>query len=129
MTNVMTKDATAIVEAYFAMWNEEDTAKRARHIDEAWTDSGRYVDPARDARGQGALNEMVSAARPHFPGHTVRRTSAIDSHHDQLRFAWQVIGPDGSVPVSGIDVGVLAPDGRLERITGFFGELAPEAAG
>jgi hypothetical protein len=53
----------------------------------------------------------------------------IDSHHDQLRFAWQVVGPDGSVPVAGIDVGVLAPDGRLERITGFFGELAPQAAG
>jgi hypothetical protein len=68
MTDVMTKDATAIVDAYFAMWNEEDTATRARHIEEAWTDSGRYVDPARDAQGHAALNEMVSEARPHFPG-------------------------------------------------------------
>ena len=128
MTDVMTRDATAIVDAYFAMWNEEDTAKRARHIEEAWADDGRYCDPARDASGYSALNDMVSAARPHFPGHTVRRTSAIDSHHDQLRFAWQVVGPDGSVPVAGIDVGVLAPDGRLQQITGFFGELAQEAA-
>ncbi len=86
------------------------------------------MDPARDAEGHGALNEMVGAARPHFPGHTVRRTSAIDSHHDQLRFAWQVVGPDGSVPVAGIDVGARAADGRLERITGFFGELSQEDA-
>ena len=127
MAEVMTRILTATVDAYFAMWNEEDTAKRAQHIEEAWADSGRYVDPARDAAGHAALSEMVSAARPHFPGHTVRRTSAIDSHHDQLRFAWQVVGPDGSVPVAGIDVGVLAPDGRLQRITGFFGELAQEA--
>ena len=128
MTDVMTKDATAIIDAYFAMWNEEDVEKRAQHIKEAWADGGRYVDPARDATGHAALNDMVSDARPHFPGHTVRRTSGIDAHHDQLRFAWQVVGPDGSVPVAGIDVGVLAPDGRLERITGFFGELSPEGA-
>jgi len=129
MAEVMTKDLTATVDAYFAIWNEEDAAMRAQHIEEAWTESGRYVDPARDATGHAALNEMVSAARPHFPGHTVKRTSGIDSHHDLLRFSWDVVGPDGSFPVSGIDVGVLAPDGRLERITGFFGELASEAAG
>jgi|RhiMetdeSRZDD1v2_1073273.scaffolds.fasta_scaffold2344989_1 hypothetical protein len=129
MTDVMTKDATAIVDAYFAMWNEEDVEKRAQHIKEAWTNSGRYCDPARDATGHTALNEMVSAARPHFPGHIVRRTSGIDAHHDQLRFSWDVVGPDGSVPVAGIDVGVVASDGRLERITGFFGPLAPEPAG
>ena len=129
MAEVMTRDLTGTVDAYFAMWNEDDTSKRALHIEKAWTGSGRYVDPGRDATGHVALNEMVSAARPNFPGHTVRRTSAIDSHHNQLRFSWDVVGPDGNVPVAGIDVGVVAPDGRLERITGFFGALAPEAAG
>jgi SnoaL-like protein len=126
MTDVMTKDATAIVEAYFAMWNEEDVAKRAQHIKDAWADSGHYTDPARDAKGHDALNDMVTEARPHFPGHTINRTSGIDAHHDQLRFSWSVVGPDGSVPVAGVDFGILAPDGRLERITGFFGELAQE---
>jgi hypothetical protein len=129
MAEVMTRDLTATVDAYFAMWNEEDTTKRAHHIEKAWMDSGRYVDPARDATGYAALNQMVTDARPHFPGHKVERTSAIDAHHDQLRFSWDVVAPDGSVAVSGIDVGVVAQDGRLERITGFFGPLAPDAAG
>jgi hypothetical protein len=31
------------------------------------------------------------------------------------------------VVVAGIDIGTLAPDGRLGRVTGFFGEL-PEKA-
>jgi hypothetical protein len=128
MTDVMTKDATAIVEAYFAMWNEEDAAKRAQLIQKAWTGSGHYTDPARDAKGHDALNKMVAEARPHFPGHTINRTSGIDAHHDQLRFSWSVVGPDGSVPVAGVDFGILAPDGRLERITGFFGDLATETA-
>jgi hypothetical protein len=123
MTDVMTKDATAVVDAYFAMWNEEDTTKRAQFIKDAWTESGRYMDPARDYAGHQALNEMVSVARPNFPGHTINRTSGIDAHHNQLRFSWSVVGPDGSVPVAGVDFGILAPDGRLERITGFFGDL------
>jgi hypothetical protein len=123
MTQATTRDLTATVDAYFAMWNEADASARAKHIKEAWADSGRYIDPARDAEGHVALSEMVEAARPHFPGHTVERTSGIDTHHDQLRFSWSVVGPDGSVPVAGIDVGVLAPDGRLQQITGFFGDL------
>jgi len=28
----MTRDLTATVEAYFAMWNEGDAAKRGQHI-------------------------------------------------------------------------------------------------
>jgi hypothetical protein len=123
MTQTATRDLTETIAAYFAMWNEEDPAARARLIEEAWVDSGRYVDPARDATGHTAINEMVSEARPHFPGHSVKRSSGIDAHHESIRFAWEVVGPDGSVPVAGIDVGILAPDGRLQQITGFFGEL------
>ena len=123
MTDVMTKDVTATVDAYFAMWNEADTRKRARHIKEAWADNGRYVDPSRDAEGHAALSEMVEVARDQFPGFTLRRSTGIDAHHDYLRFAWQAVAPDGSVPLAGIDVGVLAPDGRLQKITGFVGDL------
>jgi hypothetical protein len=120
------KDLTATINAYFAMWNEEDAAARAQHIAEAWANDGRYSDPGRDATGYAALNEMVSVARPQFPGHTIRQSSGIDAHHEHVRFAWEVVGSDGSVPVSGIDIGVLAPDGRLRQMTGFFGEMPKE---
>ena len=123
MTQAATRDLTATIDAYFAMWNEAEPAARAKYIKEAWADNGRYVDPARDAEGHAALNRMVEEARPHFPGHTIERTSGIDTHHDQLRFSWSVVGPDGSVAVAGIDIGLLAPDGRLQQITGFFGHL------
>ena len=86
MTDVMTKDVTATVDAYFAMWNEGDAEKRAQHIKEAWADKGHYVDPSRDAEGHAALNEMVEVARGQFPGFTLRRSSGIDAHHDYLRF-------------------------------------------
>jgi hypothetical protein len=123
MSNVATQDVTATIEAYFAMWNEADAGQRAKQIEKAWTEEGRYVDPGRDALGHAALSEMVAAVQPQFPGHTIERTSGIDAHHDQVRFGWKVVAPDGSVPVAGIDVGELAEDGRLRRISGFFGEL------
>jgi SnoaL-like domain len=128
MTDVMTKDATAIVEAYFAMWNEGDGDKRAQHIQEAWADSGRYVDPSRDAEGHAALSEMVEVARGQFPGFTLRRSSGIDAHHDRIRFTWEAVAPDGTVPLAAIDFGVLASDGRLQGITGFMGELSQHAS-
>jgi hypothetical protein len=121
-------DVTNTVETYLAMWNEPDPAKRARCIEQAWTRDGRYVDPIQEATGSEALSAMVAGVQEQFPGHRFRRVSGIDTHHDQIRFAWELFGPDGAVVVAGIDVGTLAADGRLRTITGFFGELPDEAA-
>jgi hypothetical protein len=63
-----------------------------------------------------------------FPGHRFRRVSGVDSYQDQLRFSWELRAPDGTITGAGLDVGELAADGRLRRITGFFGELPATAA-
>jgi hypothetical protein len=121
-------DVKTTVDTYLAMWNEADPARRAKHIERAWADDGRYVDPMLEAAGHAALSEMVTGVQTRFPGHRFRRASGIDIHHDQLRFAWDLVAPDGAVVVAGIDIGALAADGRLKRITGFFGALPAEAA-
>jgi SnoaL-like domain len=121
-------DVTATVDTYLAMWNETDPARRAEHIGRAWIKDGRYVDPMLEAEGHAALEEMVKGIQARFPGHRFRRVSAVDAHHAELRFGWELAAPDGAVVVAGIDIGELAPDGRLRRITGFFGELPAKAA-
>jgi len=123
MAEVMTRELTAVVDAYFAMWNEADEQKRSKHIKEAWAEDGHYVDPARNFQGHQALSEMVTAAREHWVGATLRLSSGIDEHHGLIRFGWDVLVADGTVPLVGIDFGVVAGDGRLQKITGFFGEL------
>lgn len=120
-------DVTATVDTYLAMWNETDAARRAEHIGSAWAKDGRYVDPMSEAEGHAALDEMVQGVQARFPGHRFRRVSGVDAHHTELRFGWELAAPDGAVVVAGIDVGELAPDGKLRRITGFFGGL-PAAA-
>ncbi|HLJ61532.1 MAG TPA: nuclear transport factor 2 family protein [bacterium] len=121
-------NATTTVDTYLAMWNETDPTRRAAHIRHSWAGDGRYVDPQLEAEGHTAIGDMVATVQARFPGHRFRRTSGVDTHHDQLRFAWELAAPDGSVVVAGIDVGRLAPDGRLQRITGFFGELPEKAS-
>jgi hypothetical protein len=121
-------DVTTTVDTYLAMWNETDAARRAELIARAWAGDGRYVDPLLEAEGHAALNEMVAGVQAKFPGHRFRRLSGVDTHHDELRFAWELVAPDGAVVVAGIDVGTLAADRRLRRITGFFGELPQPAA-
>lgn len=117
---------TTTVDRYLAMWNEPDPARRASLIELAWAPDGRYVDPVLEAEGHAELNEMVSSVHAQLPGHRFHRVGGIDAHHTYVRFAWELRGPDGAPAVAGIDVGSLAGDGRLQSITGFFGELPQE---
>lgn len=120
-----TDTLTNCIDRYIDMWNEEDADQRAALIAAAWADDASYVDPLLAADGHDGLSEMVANVHGHYPGYRFRRRSDIDVHHDQVRFAWDLVQPDGEVFVAGIDIGELADDGRLRRITGFFGDLAP----
>lgn len=122
-------DVASTVETYLAMWNETDEARRDELVGRAFTEAGGYADPALEAEGHAAIAAMVAAVQERFPGQRFRRTSGIDAHHDQVRFGWELAGPDGAVTVAGIDVASVAADGRFTQVTGFFGELpAVEAA-
>ena len=125
MTDTATPEtATAdLIDTYFAMWRETDPSARAALIERAFATGGRHVDPLADATGYEELNDMVTGVHAQYPGFALERTSGIDQHGDQLRFAWKIDQADGTPLVAGIDIGELAPDGRLRRIAGFWGDL------
>jgi len=112
------------VEGYFATWNEPDADRRTALCHEVWTPDGRYTDPLLDATGPQAIAEGLGALQSQFPGHAVARSTALDVHHDRVRFGWQITAPNGSVAFEGIDVAVVDQNGRLASITGFIGDLA-----
>jgi hypothetical protein len=116
-------DLTTIVDTYLSAYGERDAARRAELIGWVWAAEGQLVDPPLAAEGHDGISDMAASVQQQFTDHRFRRVSGIDGHHDQFRFAWELVGPDGTVAVSGMDVGELAEDGRLQRITGFFGEL------
>jgi hypothetical protein len=111
------------VDPYLAAWNEIDPSSREKLIAVVWATDGRLVDPPLAASGHGEISDMAAALHAQFPGHQFRRASEVDEHHGHFRFAWQLVGPDGSVALSGIDVGALDENGHIAEITGFFGDL------
>ena len=60
-----------------------------------------------------AVGVKVVADSVTYAGHTFRRTTKVDAHHGFARYGWELVGPDGSVAVAGLDVIRLADDGKL----------------
>jgi hypothetical protein len=121
------RDAKDVVDRYIATWNETDPARRRELISRTWIEEGQYLDPLMAGEGQDGIDAMIHAVQTQFPGHRFRRTSNIDTHHDRVRFSWE-LGPEGAAPLAGgLDVGVIA-DGRLRSITGFL-DFAPSPNG
>lgn len=119
---------TTTIDTYLVAWTEPDATKRVRLIEQVWAADGRLIDPPLASEGHTGISEMMAALQGQFPGHTFRRASGIDAHHEYIRFGWELVAPDGTVALAGMDVGELATDGRLRRITGFFGPLPAEGA-
>jgi len=118
---------TAVIDAYLGALHEVDAERRAELVTIAWAPDGKFVDPLISAEGYEEIGDIAEQVHEQFPGFRFVRTSGIDSHHGIVRFGWALVGPDGTEAVSGLDVGVLASDGRLSRIAGFYGPL-PQAA-
>jgi hypothetical protein len=133
MTDTTTNEAgtdpaaalAATIDAHLAGYCEPDRARRAELLERAWDPAGEIADPPIEAQGRDGIVELVDVVLEHFPGHRFARTTAVDAHHGVARYGWALVAPDGSTSVTGTDVAELGADGRLTRVVGFFGELAP----
>jgi hypothetical protein len=122
MGDMQTLTNTEIIDRYLASWNEPDDAVRREQAHAVWADDGLLVDPLVEAVGPDAIAAAIGGLRDQLPGHSLARTTSVDTHHDHARFGWTVNAPDGSVAVAGIDVVTFA-HGRIQTAIGFFGEL------
>jgi hypothetical protein len=115
-------DPEAVVRDYLAAWNEPEDERRLALLTRACANDVRYTDPESDVTGLDALSGVIASFQTAYPRHLLGLASAVDAHHDVLRFGWLVERPDGTTLSAGIDACVRAADGRLARIAGFFGE-------
>ncbi|HEY3020185.1 MAG TPA: nuclear transport factor 2 family protein [Solirubrobacteraceae bacterium] len=114
-------DVATVVDGYIAMWNEADPERRRSIIAETWADDAAYLDPLMSGEGADGIDAMVAGVQERFPGHRFELSAGPDAHHDRVRFAWQLYGPNGGGAVAaGVDFATLASDGRLRAVTGFL---------
>ena len=116
-------DVRRVVDDYFAMWNEDDDDQRLVATAQCFVETATYTDPLADVAGHDGISAMVGELRAAHAGYSLRLASAVDQHHDRLRFEWEILDADGGLHLSGVDCALLAPDGRLAAITGFFGAV------
>jgi hypothetical protein len=117
-------DMTGTVDIWLAAWTEQDEEKRRGLISEVWAPDGKLSDPPMTANGRAELTGVTAALQGQFPGHTFRRSTVVDCHHEFIRYGWELVAPDRSVALTGEDVAVVGDDGKLRRVVGFFGNLA-----
>ena len=118
-------DLAATVDTHLRAYCEPDPTTRADLMARVWSADGELMDPPFEGRGRDDIAGLVDVVLQHFPGHTFRRTSAVDSHHDRARYEWELVAPGGTVSVSGTDFAEVDGEGKLTRVVGFFGPLAP----
>lgn len=116
-------DLESTIDTHLEAYGEPNAARRAERIARVWASDGRLVDPPLDASGHDGISNMAAAVQGHYPGHTFRRSSGIDSHHDYARYEWELVAPDGTVALTGLDIAEVTNDGLLRRVVGFLGPI------
>jgi len=122
-----TADLEKLVDLYCAAWGEPDAGRRSAMLREVSGDGATYTDPRTHASDLDQLVAHIGRVLAVRPGARVIRTSAVDSHHGLARFAWCVVLSDRTRLPEGVDFVELTADGKIARIVGFFGPLAPLA--
>jgi hypothetical protein len=113
------------VRAYVLTWATSDASERQALLQRCWTDAGVYCDPLSRVEGRAALSDHIAGFQQSQPGFRIPLASGVDVHHEYVRFRWVMLDPNRNAVLEGFDVGELASDGRLQRITGFFGPFPP----
>jgi hypothetical protein len=139
----MTHDLDGLAARYVALWNEPDADARRDAVRSLWTDDAvhllqppaEYLDAATalgfpdatlEARGHDALTVRVTRAYDEFvaPGaYAFVPRGRASRLRDVVRLPWAMVARDGGeVAGAGVDVLLLAPDGRIAADYQFVGE-------
>ncbi|AEG93228.1 nuclear transport factor 2 family protein [Ramlibacter tataouinensis] len=114
-----------MVDTYLAAYCEPDAARRMALVRQVWSEHGRLVDPPFESTGHAGISDQGATLLAQFPGHRFGRSTALDAHHQFLRYGWRLLSPEGEAVVAGVDFMDLDVDGRIARVVGFFGVEPP----
>jgi hypothetical protein len=125
-------DLTTLVNSYVAVWCEPDPAKRRLAVEQLWTEDAAHllqppqeardaaaalvINPIFEARGHTELEARVARAYEMWvaPGEYSFRPKGNEARvGDAVKFNWEMITTDGEMAAVGLELVLLAPDGRI----------------
>jgi uncharacterized protein YndB with AHSA1/START domain len=104
-----------------AAWTEADPDRRRAVLGEIAVDDLAFRDAFACTEGLEDLVEHISASRLHMPGVRLERRGEPRQCQGTALVDWVARGSDGRDRGAGTSVLELAPDGRIARVTGFWG--------
>jgi hypothetical protein len=134
LDGVNNNTAEEIADRYLAVWNEPDAGARRRSVEELWVEDGVHlleppeeivkraseigVTAVLEARGYDALTARVRRAYEEFvaPGeYEFVRHGEAARLQDLVKLRWAMVPAGGGEALAiGIDLLLLAPDGRIQ---------------
>jgi hypothetical protein len=103
---------------YARIWSA-DQPTRETELEACLADDCLYCDVNGSMEGPAPLSNYMAAFQQQVKGGRFQIQSVIH-HHDRMLAEWRLLGPDETVLQTGRSFATLAPDGRLQSITGFF---------
>ncbi len=120
--------AGSAVDTYQAAWAERDPAKRAALLARCWDANAIFRDAMGYAEGRDDLTDYIGAAQSFAPNIAFERVGPLLHAHGHINYRWRMVAPDGSVMMTGNNVGELSPDGLFLSMTGFWDPPTPASA-
>ena len=112
---------------YVAVWNETDPERRRAGVERLYAPDAVYMFYRRDPiRGHAAIIEQMTYTHSIYDplGYVFRSSHNADGHHNVVRFNWVMVAEEsGEMEMSGQDVLVLGPDGRIKSDYQFHDRL------
>lgn len=118
----MTPDA--LWKRYAAIWSL-DAERRGSELIACLADEITYCDPNGLIQGRSVLSNYMGEFQRGVPGASFSIRSVLH-HNDRSLAQWTLQGPGGAALQTGTSFGVLAKDGRLQAISGFFHAASEE---
>ena len=128
------REAEHLADRHVSLWNEPDPERRRRLIAGLWTEDGSQIlQPPEEIREIAASPGIGMAATLEARGHAELEARAATSYGqwvdsnglsfrrrddvyrlgEVVKFHWEAVSPSGEVAAVGLDVLILAADGRI----------------
>lgn len=113
-------DVQNTVDAYFKLWNTEDSNARRRQMDALLEREMSFQDKYSCTSGLEDLNGHLTAIHHFMPGLTIARDGEVQECQGVALARWIVRKTDGTEVNKGTNFFLLSPEGRIQRVTGFW---------
>ena len=120
IANTVNKDATSLIDQWFATWSEPDAATRERTLAAIAVPDVQFGDKYSCLDGASEVSVHLAAAQRFMPGMRLERRGAVRHCQWHVLPDWVALGNDGQERGRGTNLFVLNSDGQITSVTGFW---------